>query len=397
MVICFFYKFKNNDFLKPPFPLTFRPGEAPFVELTPELKRWIKTNNVDVLFHFGGKSWDMITLEMQQDYTGQPTEWAATKPEMAIEIFARKDAGHLVRSEVPASVFGNGYRDGWNTVEAFRTRDDIIGIYQMRGIDDLSGRGVQIRYKLVQNENAKTVSAQPTLPTSAFQIRLVADDSETNVPTDTLTNYFDGTHIERLRLVKDILMDGKAVESAGWHAADGRTNFLIGLTDDPAFDPVANGYLSASQVIIRPKAGHLTAVVVTGAGSKPGQAVSVEVTLRLAGKSFKCGSLMSWKSADGTTSSSSGGELKADLDSLDPQIKEAEIVMTPNPQAVESRAGIDRIWGKDIVFSHVPLTRQDLPRVHPDNYQFVPGKFPQLRAPWIRSSQRSGPEAASFI
>ena len=111
---------------------------------------------------------------------------------------------------------------------------------------------------------------------------------------------------------------------------------IVNLTDDPAFDPVANGYLSASQVVIRPKGGHLTAVVVAGAGSKPGQAVSVEVTLRLAGKSYKCGSLMSWKSADGKSTMSSGGELKADLDSLDPQIKEAEIVMTPNPQAVES-------------------------------------------------------------
>jgi serine/threonine protein kinase/LysM repeat protein len=136
---------------------------------------------------------------------------------------------------------------------------------------------------------------------------------------------------------------------------------IVSLTDDPAFDPVANGYLSVSQVVIRPKGGRLIAVVVAGAGSKPGQAVSVDVTLRLAGKSYKCGSLMSWKSADRTTSSSSGGELKADLDSLDPQIKEAEIVMTPNPQAVESRAGIDQIWGKDIVFSHVPLMRQDLP------------------------------------
>ena len=136
---------------------------------------------------------------------------------------------------------------------------------------------------------------------------------------------------------------------------------IVSLTDDPAFDPVANGYLSVSQVVIRPKGGRLTAVVVAGAGSKPGQAVSVDVTLRLAGKSYKCGSLMSWKSADRTTSSSSGGELKTDLDSLDPQIKEAEIVMTPNPQAVESRAGIDQIWGKDIVFSHVPLMRQDLP------------------------------------
>jgi LysM repeat protein len=136
---------------------------------------------------------------------------------------------------------------------------------------------------------------------------------------------------------------------------------IVSLTDDPAFDPVANGYLSASQVVIRPKGGHLTAVVVAGTGSKPGQAVSVEVTMRLAGKSYKCGSLMSWKSADGKSTLSSGGELKADLDSLDQQVKEAEIVMTPNPTAVESRPGIDRIWGKEIVFSHVPLTRQDLP------------------------------------
>ena len=136
---------------------------------------------------------------------------------------------------------------------------------------------------------------------------------------------------------------------------------IVSLTDDPAFDPVANGYLSASQVVVRPKGGHLTAVVVAGAGSKPGQAVSVEVALRLADKSYKCGSLMSWKSADGKSTMSSGGELKADLDSLDPQVKEAEIVMTPNPTAVESWPGIDRIWGKEIVFSQVPLTRQDLP------------------------------------
>jgi hypothetical protein len=164
-----FFKFKNNDVVKPPFPLTLRPGEALFVELTPELKQWIKTNDVDVLIHFGLKSWDMVTLEMQQDYIGQPTEWATTKPEKAVEIFARKDAGHLVRSEVPACVFGNGYRDGWNTVEAFRTRDDTIGIYQMRGIDDLSGRGVKIRYKLVQG--GKVIESSKVEPADLREAR----------------------------------------------------------------------------------------------------------------------------------------------------------------------------------------------------------------------------------
>ena len=63
-----------------------------------------------------------------------------------------------------------------------------------------------------------------------------------------------------------------------------------------------------------------------------------------------------------TTNGSSGGSgpLSADIGTLDPQIKEAEIHLTPNPKAVEYRPGIDRIWGKEIVFSHVPLSRQDL-------------------------------------
>jgi hypothetical protein len=53
--------------------------------------------------------------------------------------------------------------------------------------------------------------------------------------------------------------------------------------------------------------------------------------------------------------------MTVNLDSLDPQIKEAEILLTPNPKAVESYAGVDRIWGKDIILRHVPLSRQDLP------------------------------------
>jgi hypothetical protein len=112
----------------------------------------------------------------------------------------------------------------------FKTREGRSGILQITGFTE-NPRGVKIRYKLVQNENTNTVSAHPKLPTSAFQIRLVADDSAINVPTDTLTNYFDGTHFERLRLLKDVFMDGTAVERAGWHVVDGQTNFVIGLTE----------------------------------------------------------------------------------------------------------------------------------------------------------------------
>ena len=112
----------------------------------------------------------------------------------------------------------------------FETREGSQGVLQITGLTE-NPRGVKIRYKLVQNANAKTMSTQPTPPTSAFQIHLVAEDSEANVSTDTLTNYIDGTHVEQLRLVKEVLMDGAAVEQAGWHVADGQTNFVIGLTE----------------------------------------------------------------------------------------------------------------------------------------------------------------------
>jgi serine/threonine protein kinase/tetratricopeptide (TPR) repeat protein len=80
--------------------------------------------------------------------------------------------------------------------------------------------------------NEKTVSPQSTLPTSALQFRLVADDSEINVSTDTLTNYLDKSHFEQLRVMREVLLDGKAVERAGWSVgSDGQQKIVIGFTE----------------------------------------------------------------------------------------------------------------------------------------------------------------------
>jgi hypothetical protein len=147
--------------LRPPFPLILHPNEGPsFVELTPELKQWINANDVDVLFHFGQSSWDMMTLGMQQDYIGQPTDWETITPDQAVNIFAAKDAAQLVRGAATGSSFGKGYRDGLDYVNALRTRGNIIGIYQLRGIDDPSGRGVEIRVKVVQGAQVGNDAAQ---------------------------------------------------------------------------------------------------------------------------------------------------------------------------------------------------------------------------------------------
>ena len=147
-----FFDMETGKFFKPPFALKFHPGEAPaFVEFTPELKEWIKANGVDVLFHLGEKSWDMLTLEMQEDIAGQPTEWNKVIPEAVRNIFLSKDAAHLVLGDFPASSFGHGYRDGPGACNAFRTRTGTMGVYQLEGIDDTARRGVRIHYKLVKN------------------------------------------------------------------------------------------------------------------------------------------------------------------------------------------------------------------------------------------------------
>ena len=146
-----FFDVETGKSFKPPFPLTFHPNQGPaFVELTPELKQWIKAHDVDVLLHLGEKTWDLMTLQMQEDFAGQLNEWETISPDKVIGVFAKKDADHLVRDEVPASSFGHSYRDGFGSFNAFRTRSNTMGVYQFEGVDNSTRRGVGIRYKLVQ-------------------------------------------------------------------------------------------------------------------------------------------------------------------------------------------------------------------------------------------------------
>jgi serine/threonine protein kinase len=133
---------------------------------------------------------------------------------------------------------------------------------------------------------------------------------------------------------------------------------LVQLSQEPALDPVTSGALSIQRVIIRHKGASLMAVLAFNLGPKPGLPISLEVRLRLPGQEINCGSVLALQNAEGTTSSQ---PLSADIGALDPQIKEAELRLVPNPQGVEKYPGIDRIWGREIVLSHVPLARQDLP------------------------------------
>jgi hypothetical protein len=136
---------------KPPFALKLFPSRAPaFVDLTPELQQWIRAQDVDLLLLLGEKTWSMMTLEMQEDFAGQLSEWETASAAKVVAGFAAKDAAGQVRDAVPASSSGQSYSDGFGSFNAFRTRSNTMGVYQFEGLANSTRRGVSLRYKLAR-------------------------------------------------------------------------------------------------------------------------------------------------------------------------------------------------------------------------------------------------------
>jgi hypothetical protein len=136
---------------------------------------------------------------------------------------------------------------------------------------------------------------------------------------------------------------------------------IVRLADDPALNPLAAGAVSVERIIIRPKKGQLSAILTFHLDPKPGAPVSCAVTLRVGGQSVPCGSLWAAANADGSRETGNG-EMTADLAPLDAQTRQAEVILTPDPKAAEPHPGVNVIWGKEIVFRDVPVTRQDAGR-----------------------------------
>ena len=135
---------------------------------------------------------------------------------------------------------------------------------------------------------------------------------------------------------------------------------IVERTEAPALSPTVKGGLSVKQIIIRPKDTKSQAVVIFDITEKLRVNISFDVALRIGGQTIPCGALWTNRRPDGEISSTSGGELTTELASLTPEIKEADIILTPNPKHVESIATVGRIWGGEIILRHIPLTRQDV-------------------------------------
>lgn len=153
-----FFGFEDRKWMTPGFNIEHNPGNAHFAKLTEEQWDWIRGNKLDVLFHFGDKNYEMLTLEMQQGFIAQPMEWESITPARITNLFEGWDAKGRVRSLFPAATSGNDYRDGLTSANAFRTVNNLMGAYQIRKInnDHQMERGVVIRYRLIHTPTPPT-------------------------------------------------------------------------------------------------------------------------------------------------------------------------------------------------------------------------------------------------
>jgi hypothetical protein len=134
---------------------------------------------------------------------------------------------------------------------------------------------------------------------------------------------------------------------------------MVTLVKDADRLPDAAALLKIEHLVAQAdKDGRTKLVLQIGAPAGPAIPVSFDVTAELNDTTLLLGGYWMINREDGHISSSS--QVIHRVDALEPSVRSADIIFTPNPVHVESRSEVTQIWGREIVFRGVPIERFDL-------------------------------------
>ena len=130
---------------------------------------------------------------------------------------------------------------------------------------------------------------------------------------------------------------------------------IITAIHDPSMNPAKHG-LSLEPIMIRGGAANKNATLQFAIDPSLSTPIAFNVSLRLADQTIPCGPLWALRANKG--GSNSDPILTVDIPAIGPEVKEAEVILTPNPQLIELRPDSDRFWGEEVRF-RVGLRRLD--------------------------------------
>jgi len=134
----------------------------------------------------------------------------------------------------------------------------------------------------------------------------------------------------------------------------------VTLVNDTPLNPAAAGVVAVNQIITRAYKGQVQAVLGFNLAPKAGAPLSVNVKLRIGSKIYDGGPLTAIQAGDSRASHTSADKMTVQLYTLDPQIKFADVILSPNARGAASDPDVTNLWAQDIEFDHVALERWDL-------------------------------------
>ena len=131
---------------------------------------------------------------------------------------------------------------------------------------------------------------------------------------------------------------------------------IVPLSTDPSLDPRRTGGLTVERFVVQADRDERKNVIVQFAFDHSlAIPLSFDVSAMLGDQTVKLGRIWAVNSRD-----TSANRLSCSFETLDPSIRRADIILTPNPRHIEFRPEVSEIWGEKIVVEQAPIERLDL-------------------------------------
>jgi hypothetical protein len=134
---------------------------------------------------------------------------------------------------------------------------------------------------------------------------------------------------------------------------------IVGLSTDSALNPGKSGGVKVERLVVQADEDGKKRIILRLAFNE-GLPVplSYDVSAVLDGQRVKLGS--TWVVEQPDRRSTGPGQLQKQIDALDPAVKRADVILTPNPGHIDSRPEVSEIWGEETIIKDVLIERLDL-------------------------------------